>query len=121
MEDHQSEIPNAALFFKTDIQNDAPHFRIFNLMCMTSSRHRKKTLLVSLFNKKEPPDTTIKQQGEPKYFFLKTTSKTFQFSPNLIQIQFQIQISRPFLENKQVNNQILHNFKTTLHLRTVKA
>ena len=36
---------------------------------LESCRHRRKHLLVSLFppKKKEPPDTTIKSQGVPKY------------------------------------------------------
>ena len=38
---------------------------------LESCRHRRKHLLVSLFppKKKEPPDTTVKQQGEPKRLF----------------------------------------------------
>ena len=38
---------------------------------LKSCRHRRKHLLVSLFppKKKEHPDTTVKQQGEPKQFF----------------------------------------------------
>ena len=51
---------------------------------LETCRHRRKHLLVSLFppKKKEPPDTTVKQQGEPKQFKKKNTSETFKFKPN---------------------------------------
>ena len=85
---------------------------------LESCRHRRKHLLVSLFppKKKEPPDITVKQQGEPKHLF-KILQKSLNFKPNsilildltYIQLQFQsgIQIFPPFSKGSKMFQNLL--------------